>query len=325
MKAIVQDKYGSPDDVPELKEIDKPAATDGEVLVRVRAATARWTLDTPAGLRYVGRIVIRLRKPRSDVPGVEMAGTVETVGKNVKQFQPGDEVFGWCKGALAEYVCVSEDRLALKPANLTFEQAAVVPLSGFTALQGLRDKGQIQPGQKVLIIGASGGVGTFAVQIAKAFGAEVTGVCSTPNLDLVRSIGADQVIDYTQEDFTENGQRYDLILDMAGDRSLSDYRRALSPQGTLVMVGSSGSTSGHIYLRGMGRWLRALLLSVVVRQRLRSLISTRSKEDLVVVKELIEAGKLTPVISAQHPLSEVPKAIRHFEEGHARGKVVITV
>jgi NADPH:quinone reductase-like Zn-dependent oxidoreductase len=198
-------------------------------------------------------------------------------------------------------------------------------MSGFTCLQGLRDKGQIQPGQKVLIIGASGGVGTFAVQMAKAFGAEVTGVCSTPNLDLVRPIGADQVIDYTQEDFTQSGQRYDLILDMAGDRSLSDYRRALSPRGTFVMVGSSGSTSGHLYLRGIGRWLRALVLSAFVGQRLRALLSTRSKKDLGVVKDLIGAGEITPVISAHYPLSEVPNAIRHFEEGHARGKVVITV
>ena len=325
MKAIVQDKFGSPDDLPELKEIDKPVITDDEVLVRVRAAAARWSWDIPASLRYIGRIAARLRKPSNNVPGLEMAGHVEAVGKNAKQFQPGDEVFGWGKGALAEYLSVSEDQLAPKPANLTFEQAAVVPMSGFTVLQGLRDKGQIQPGQKVLIIGASGGVGTFAVQIAKALGAEVTGVCSTPNLDLVRSIGADHVIDYTQEDFTQSGQHYDLILDMAGDRSLSDYRRALSPKGTLVMVGSSGSTSGHLYLRGFGRWLRAFVLSALGRQRLRALLSTKSKEDLLVLKELVEAGKLTPVISAHYPLSEVPKAIRHFEEGHARGKVVITV
>ncbi len=220
---------------------------------------------------------------------------------------------------------VSEDNLVAKPANLAFEQAAVVPMSGFTALQGLRDKGQIQPGQKVLIVRASGGEGTFAVQIAKAFGAKVTGVCSTPNLDLVRSIGADHVIDYTHEDFTENGQRYDLILDMAGNRSLSDYRRALGRWGTLVMVGSSGSASSHLYLRGFGRWFRAFVLSALGHQRLRALISARSQEDLVVIKELIEAGQLTPVISAQYPLSEVPKAIRHFDEGHARGRVVISV
>jgi NADPH:quinone reductase-like Zn-dependent oxidoreductase len=325
MKAIVQDKYGPPGDVLELKEIDMPVATDGEVLVRVRAATARWAWDIPAAVRYIGRIGVRLRKPRNDVPGLEMAGQVEAVGKNAKQFQPGDEVFGWCKGALAEYVSVSEDQLALKPANLTFEQAAVVPYSGFTALQGLRDKGQIQPGQKVLVVGASGGVGTFAVQIAKAFGAEVTGVCSTPNLNLVRSVGADYVIDYVQEDFTDNGQKYDLILDMAGNRSLSAYRRALSPEGILVMVGSSGSTSGHLYLRGFGRWFQALVLSVFVRQRLRALIMTKNQDDLVVVKDFIEADKLKPVISASYTLNEAPKAMRHFEEGHARGKVVITV
>jgi NADPH:quinone reductase-like Zn-dependent oxidoreductase len=325
MKAIVQDKFGSPDDLPELKEIDKPVAADDEVLVRVRAATARWAWDIPAGLRYIGRIVVGLSKPRNNVPGLEMAGQVEAVGENVTQFRPGDEVFGWCKGALAEYVSVPEDKLALKPANLTFAQAAVVPFSGFTALQGLRDKGQIQPGQKVLIIGASGGVGTFAVQIAKSFGAEVTGMCSTKNLDLVRSIGADHVIDYTQEDFTQSERRYDLILDMAGDRPLSDYRRALSPRGTLVMVGSSGSSSGHLYLRGFSRWLKAFVLSATGRQRLLAFLQTRSKEDLVAVKELIEAGKLTPVISAHYPLSEVPKAIRHFEEGHAIGKVVVTV
>jgi NADPH:quinone reductase-like Zn-dependent oxidoreductase len=325
MKAIVQDKFGFPDVVPAIREIDKPVATDDEVLVRVRAATARWAWDIPAAVRYIGRIGVRLRKPRNDVPGLEMAGQVEAVGKNAKQFQPGDEVFGWCKGALAEYVSVSEDQLALKPANLTFEQAAVVPYSGFTALQGLRDKGQIQPGQKVLIVGASGGVGTFAVQIAKAFGAEVTGVCSTPNLNLVRSVGADYVIDYVQEDFTDNGQKYDLILDMAGNRSLSAYRRALSPEGILVMVGSSGSTSGHLYLRGFGRWFQALVLSVFVRQRLRALIMTKNQDNLVVVKEFIEADKLKPVISASYTLNEAPKAMRHFEEGHARGKVVITV
>jgi len=327
MKAIVRDRYGSPDVVLELKDIDKPVVKDDDVLVRVRASSGNtYDWDLPASLRYIGRIAVGLRKPRNSVPGLDLAGQIETVGKRIKQYQPGDEVFGWCKGAFAEYVSVSEEALALKPANLTFEQAAAVPMSGFTALQGLRDKGQIQSGQKVLIIGASGGVGTFAVQIAKAFGAEVTGVCSTSNVDLVRSIGADHVIDYTQEDITQSGQRYDLILDMAGDRSLSDLRRALSPAGTLVMVGSSGvATSGYLYFRGILRWLRALVLSSFVRQRLRSLIQTRSKEDLVVLKELIEAGEVTPVISAHYPLSEVPKAIRHFEEGHAVGKVVITV
>jgi NADPH:quinone reductase-like Zn-dependent oxidoreductase len=325
MKAIVRDKYRSPD-VLELRDIAKPVIKDDEVLVRVRAASGKTdSWDIPAALRYIGRMIVRLRKPKSSIPGLDLAGQVEAVGKNVTQFQPGDEVFGFCKGAFAEYVSATEDALALKPTNLTFEQAAVVPMSGFTALQGLRDRGEVQPGQKVLIIGASGGVGTFAVQIAKAFGAEVTGVCSTRNLDLVRSIGADQVIDYTREDFTQNGQLYDLILDMAGDRSLSDCRRALTPRGTLVMVGSSGSTSSHLYLRGLDRWLRALVLSAFVRQRLRALLQTRSNEDLVVLKELIEAGKVMPVISAHYPLREAPQAIRHFEEGHARGKVVITM
>jgi NADPH:quinone reductase-like Zn-dependent oxidoreductase len=267
----------------------------------------------------------RLRKPRPDVLGLEMAGQIEAVGKNTAQFHPGDEVFGWGKGALAEYVSVSEDQLALKPTNLTFEQSAVVPFSGFTALQGLRDKGRLQPGEKVLIIGASGGVGTFAVQIAKAFGAEVTGVCSTPNLDLVRSIGADHVIDYTQEDFTKNGQSYDLILDMAGTQSVSEYRRALSRDGTLVMVGSSGSASSHPYMRGLGRWISALVLSVLGRQKLRGMLSTRSQDDLVAVKDLIEAEKLAPVVSACYPLSEASEAIRHADEGHTRGKVAITV
>ncbi|MCH7901793.1 MAG: NAD(P)-dependent alcohol dehydrogenase [Acidobacteria bacterium] len=328
MKAIVQDKYGSPD-VLELQDIDKPEVKDDEVLVRVRAASAKinyW--DLPAGVRYILRLIaVGLRKPRNTVPGLDLAGQVEAVGKNVKRFQPSDEVFGWCTGAFAEYVSVSEYALALKPVNITFEQAAVVPVSAITALHGLRDKGQLQPGQHVLIIGASGGVGTFAVQIAKALGAEVTGVCSTGNLDLVRSIGGDHVIDYTQEDFTQSGQRYDLILDMAGDRSLSHLRRALSSKGTLVMVGGSG-LSDQGYIRAIAHWLSARVLSSFVRQRLNALIETRSnwsKEDLVVLKELIEAGKVTPVISAYYPLREVPEAIRHFEEGHARGKVVITV
>ena len=325
MKAIVQNRYGSPDDVPQLQEIDKPVVKDDEVLVRVRATTAKWFWDIPVGLRHIGRLAAKLHVPSTIVPGLEMAGLVEAVGKNVKQFKPGDEVFGWCKHALAEYVSVSQERLERKPANVTFEQAAVVPMSGFTALQGLRDKGQIRPDQKVLIIGASGGVGTSAVQIAKAFGAEVTGVCSTPNLDVVRAIGADHVIDYTQEDFISSGQRWDLILDMAGNRSLSDYRRVLTPKGTLVMVGSSGTTSNHLYLRGMGRWLGALVLSPFVGQRLRALIQTRNREDLLVLKELLAAGRLTPVIGAHYPLSEFPEAVRHFEEGHSRGRVVITV
>ena len=242
------------------------------------------------------------------------------------RFRPGEEVSGWCKGALAEYVSVSEDALALKPANITFEQAAVVPTLAVTALQALRDKGQLQAGQKVLIVGASGGVGTFAVQIAKARGAHVTGVCSTRNVDMVRSIGADHVIDYTREDFTATGERYDLILDIAGDRSLSDLRRALTSNGTLVMVGSSGvAASDLLVLRGFYRWLKALVLSRFVRQRLRAMIQTRSTEDLATLMGLIEAGKVTPVLSATYPLSEVPEASRHFDDGHGGGRVVITV
>ncbi len=324
MKAILQDSYGSPDEVLQLQDVDKPVVKDDEVLVRVRAAPVAgddWHLMR--GLPYIARLVTGLLKPKNRVPGRELAGRVEAVGENVKQFRPGDEVFGWCEGAFAEYVPVSEDALALKPANLTLEQAAAVPISAFTALQALRDGGRIQPGQKVLIVGASGGVGTFAVQLAKAFGAEVTGVCSASNAELVRSIGADFVIDYTQEDFTQSGQRYDLIVDMVGNRSLSDCRRALSPEGTLVIVG--WGRRGGLGLMGMDRTFRALVLSPFVRQRLRVLIHKDSKEDLLVLKEFIEAGKVTPVISAHYPLSEVPAAIRHFEEGHARGKVVITV
>jgi NADPH:quinone reductase-like Zn-dependent oxidoreductase len=326
MKAIVYDKYGPPD-VLELMDIAKPEAKDDEALVRVRASPANaygWNL--PSGLRYVGRMTVGLRKPGNTVAGYGLAGQVEAVGKNVTRFRPGEEVAGWCKGALAEYVSVSEDALALKPANLTFEQAAVVPTLAVTALQALRDKGHLQAGQKVLIVGASGGVGTFAVQIAKARGAHVTGVCSTRNVEMVRSIGADHVIDYTQEDYAESRERYDLILDIAGDRSLSDLRRALGPGGTLVMVGSSGVAASDLpVLRGFYRWLRAFVLSRFVRQRLRAMIQTRSTEDLATLMGLIKAGKVTPVLSATYPLSEVPEAIRHFEEGHGRGRVVITV
>jgi NADPH:quinone reductase-like Zn-dependent oxidoreductase len=321
MKTIVQDKYGSPD-VLELQDIDKPVVKDDEVLVRVHTASVHAGDSLMMrGLPYIARPAIGLLKPKNKVPGTDVAGQVEAVGKNVTQFQPGDEVFGWCTGAFAEYVSVSEDALALKPTNLTFEQAAAVPTSAFTALQGLRDKGEVQPGQKVLIIGASGGVGTFTVQIAKSYGAEVTGVCSTPNVDMVRSIGADHIIDYTQEDITHNGQRYDPILDIAGNRSLSHLRRALTPKGTLVIVGATGGP----WLNGIGRTFRALVLSPFVRQRLRGFVSMRKKEDLLVLKELLEAGKVTPVIDRTYGLSEVPEALRYFGEGHTQGKVVITV
>ena len=248
---------------------------------------------------------------------------MEAVGKNVTGFHPGDEVFGICEGSFAEYARAQADKLAPKPAKLSFEQAATVPISGLTALQGLRDTGKVQPGQKVLIIGAAGGVGSFAVQLAKTFGAEVTGVCSTGKVDLVRSIGADHVIDYTREDFADGVQRYDLILDTAGNRSLSHLRRALAPKGTLVIVGGEG---GGRWLGGFDRQiLRAPMLSLFVSQTLRPLISKERRNDLVVLTELIEAGKVTPIIDGTHPLSEVPEAIRYLERGHARGKVVITV
>jgi NADPH:quinone reductase-like Zn-dependent oxidoreductase len=325
MKAIVQHKYGSPD-VLELQEIDKPGIGDGDVLVRVRAASMHigdWHVMT--GLPYVLRILLPdfgLRAPKARVRGIDVAGRVEAVGQNVTRFQLGDEVFGTGDGSFAEYARAREDTLAHKPANLTFEEAAAVPTSASSALQALRDRGEIRPGQKVLIIGASGGVGMFAVQIAKSFGAEVTGVSSAAKTDLVRSLGADHVIDYTREDFTRSGQRYDVILDMGGNYSLSGLRRALGPRGTLVLVGGEG---GGRWLGGIDRWLRALVLTPFVGQRLRPLSSKEKHEDLLVLKELIEAGELTPVIDRTYPLSEVPDAIRYLNEGHARGKIVIAV
>ncbi len=324
MKAIVQDTYGAPH-VLELKDIDKPVVGDHDVLVRVHAAGVDpgvWHLMT--GLPYLVRIMgYGLRKPGVRVRGMDVAGRVEAVGKDVTQFQPGDEVFGTCDGSFAEYACAREDKVAPKPANLTFEQAAAVPISACTALQALRDKGNVQPGQKALIIGASGGVGTFAVQLAKAFGAHVTGVCSTTKLDLVRSIGADHVIDYTRDNFAETGQRYDLILDTAGNRSLSDLRRALAPRGTLVIVG--GEEGGRWFGGFQRQILWAPMLSLFVSQKLRPLVSTERQKDLQFLKGLIEDGKVTPVIDRTYRLSEAPEAIRYLGEGHARGKVVITV
>jgi len=275
------------------------------------------------GLPYPIRLAgYGLRAPKNPVIGSDVAGVVEAVGNNVTRFQPGDEVFGIGKGSYAEYVCAREDKLAPRPANLTFEQAAVVAISGLTALQGLRDHGRVESGQEVLVIGASGGVGTFAVQIAKAFGAHVTGVCSTTKVDMVRSIGADHVIDYTRDDFAEGDQRYDLILDIGGNSSLSRLRRALAPRGTLVITG--GETDGR-WLGGTDRQIRALVLSRFVGQKLSTFISSENHEDMIVLKDLIESGKVAPVIDRTYPLSEVPKAIRYLEEGHAQGKVVITV
>jgi len=324
MKAIVQDDYGEADDVLRLERIDKPEIGADEVLVRVHAAGVDrgvWHLMT--GLPYPIRIAgYGLRAPKTGVRGREVAGNVEAVGGDVTTLGPGDEVFGIGEGSFAEYTCARADKLAPKPERLTFEQAAAVPVSALAALQGLRDHGQVQRGQKVLIIGASGGVGTFAVQIAKAFGAEVTGVCSTTKLDMVRSIGADRVIDYKRDDIANSGQRYDLILDTGGNRSLSALRRALTPRGTLVIVG--GETGGRL-LGGTDRQLRALMLSPFVGQKLGTFIASEHNEDLMVLKGLIESGQVTPAIDRTYPLGEVPAAIRYMEEGHARGKVVITV
>jgi NADPH:quinone reductase-like Zn-dependent oxidoreductase len=322
MKAIVYSRYGSAD-VLELKNIDKPVVRDDQVLVRIRAASAN-PLDwhVMRGQPYIMRPQSGLRGPKRRVLGNDMAGEVEAVGKNVTRFRPGDAVMADVDGSFAEYTSASEDILGLKPANLTFEQAAAVPVAGVTALQGLRDHGRIRSEQKVLIIGASGGVGTFAVQIAKSFGANVTGVCSTRNVDMVRSIGADHVIDYTREDFTQSEQKYDLILQLAGTRSPSDCRRALTSSGTLVL--SSGESSGR-WMGPVGRIMKAIVLSPFVSQKLGTFLAERSKEDLQVLGELIEAGKVTPVIDRTYPLREVPEAIRYLEQGHARGKVVITV
>jgi NADPH:quinone reductase-like Zn-dependent oxidoreductase len=322
MKAIVQDNYGTAD-VLELEDIDKPVAGSGDVLIRVHAASAfigDWHVMT--GFPYLIRMVSGLREPKTRVRGQDVAGRVEAVGTDVTQFELGDEVFGTCNGSFAEYATARTDKIAPKPGNLTFEQSATVPTTGSTALQALRDKGQVQQGQKVLIIGAAGGVGTFAVQIAKAFGAHVTGVCSTTKVDLVRSIGADEVIDYTRDDFAEMGRRYDLILDIAGNRSLSHLRRALAHRGTLVIVGGEG---GGRWFGGIDRQLGTQLLSPFVSQKLGTFVAKPNSEKLMVLKELIEAGKVTPVIDRTYRLSEVPEAMRYVEAGHARGKVVITV
>ena len=326
MKAIVQDRYGSTD-VLELREIDRPVPTDNEVLVRVHAAGLHrgdWHVMT--GLPYMIRLVVPslgLRRPKVPVRGMDVAGTVAAVGKDVTRFQPGDAVFGWCDGSFAEYANVPQDQLAAKPAILSFEQAAVVPISGFAALQGLRDVGEIQAGQRVLVIGAAGGVGSFAVQLAKAFGAQVTGVASTSQLELVRSIGADEVIDYTRPDVTDGTRQFDLILDCAGRRTLSQLRRALTPNGTLVIVGGEG---GGRWMGGFLRNLLAPVLSRFVGQRLRMLASKERPEDLRTLRELLEAAKVTPVIDRTYPLREVPEAFRQLVEGRGRGgKLVITI
>jgi NADPH:quinone reductase-like Zn-dependent oxidoreductase len=323
MKAIVQDAYG-PADVLALRDIDRPEAGDGEVLVRVHAAgvdRGAWHLMT--GLPYPIRLAgVGFRAPKNKVPGSEVAGLVEAVGKDVTRLRPGDEVMGTCDGSFAEYASGKERRLAAKPANLSFEQAAAVPISGSTALQALRDQGRVQAGQKVLVVGASGGVGSFAVQIAKAFDAEVTGVCSAAKVDLVRSLGADHVIDYTHEDFADGRQRFDLIIDNGGNTPVTRLRHALTPEGTLVIVG--GETGGR-WLGGLQRQLRALVTSPFVRQRLRVFVAREHYEDLDALTELIEAGKVMPSVDRTYPLSEAPEAVRYLERGQALGKVVITV
>jgi NADPH:quinone reductase-like Zn-dependent oxidoreductase len=325
MKAIVYCDYGTAD-VLQLADLEKPAPDDDQLLIKVHAAALN-PLDWHfiRGTPYVMRLQAGLRKPKAIQLGVDFAGTVEAVGKNVTEFTAGDEVFGGRTGALAEYLCVRADRAVVrKPANLTFEQAAAVPIAAVTALQGLRDKGKVRPGQRVLINGASGGVGTFAVQLAKNFGADVTGVCSTRNLDMVRSLGADRVIDYTREDFTRSGASYDLILDNVGNRSLAEFRRVLAPQGKYVMIGGGGPDDGR-WIGALGRPLLALAQSPFIGQEMGMMLAQLNKNDLILLGDLMQAGKVTPVIDRRYPLSEVPAAIRYLEEGHARGKVVIDV
>jgi NADPH:quinone reductase-like Zn-dependent oxidoreductase len=321
MKAIVQDRFGAPE-VLELREVEEPGVGDGDVLVRVQAASvnpADWYAMT--GAPYVARAQMGLRKPKERL-GRDLAGVVAAVGGNVTRFKPGDEVFGAGTGTLAEYVAVSEDGLVPKPANLSFEQAAAVPVAGLTALQGLRDKGRVQPGQQALINGASGGVGTFAVQVARALGAEVTAVCSTRNVDLVASLGADRVIDYTREDFTRTDLRHDLLLDVAGSRSWPECQRVLTPQATLVLV---GAPKGNALLGPLGHILKVRLASLRASQKVTFFISKLNRQDLEALAELLEAGKVTPVVERTYPLREAADAFRYLGEGHARGKLAVTM
>ena len=325
MKAIVYCDYGLAN--LKLADIAKPTPTDDQILVKVHAASVNpldWHFieGTPKIMRALG---VGLRKPKDTRLGVDFAGTVEAVGKNVTQFKPGDEVFGGRDGAFAEYVCPRADRaVTLKPANINFEQAASINIAGITALQAVRDKGKVQPGQKVLINGASGGVGTFAVQIAKSFGADVTGVCSTRNLDMVRSLGADHVIDYTKEDFTKSGQRYDVMLDNVPNHSLSECRGVLTPEGKYVMIGGGGPNDNR-WIGPFGRLIQTLVVSPFVSQKMGMMMAELKKSDLTILGDMMQSGKVKPVIDRTYKLSELPEAIRYLEEGHARGKVVITV
>jgi NADPH:quinone reductase-like Zn-dependent oxidoreductase len=326
MRAVVYTDYGPPD-VLEVKDIKKPEPNDDQVLVKVHAAAVNpYDWHFIRGTPYMMRMMMGgLRKPKDPRIGVDYAGTVEAVGKNVTRFKPGDEVFGNRTGAFAEYLCARADRaIALKPANITFEQAAGVPVAGLTALQGLRDRGKVQPGQKVLINGASGGVGTFAVQIAKALGAEVTGVCSTRNVDLVRSLGADHVIDYTKEDFTKGDERYDVILDNVGTQPLSGFRRVLQPNGICVMIGGGGPNDGK-WVGPMVRPIKAKLMSPFISQKIGMMMAQGNPDDLKLIADLMQAGKVTTVIDRTYALSEIREAVRYVEAGRARGKVIIKV
>ena len=324
MKAILHCEYGGPE-VLTLADVEKPTPTDNQILLRVRAASLN-PLDLTIRGPWLLRPMFGMRKPKETRLGVDYVGTVETVGKNVTQFKPGDEVFGGRNGAIAEYVCALADRaVVLKPANMTFEQAAAVPVAAITALQGLRDKGKIQSGQKVLVNGASGGVGTFAVQIAKSFGTEVTAVCSTRNVDLVRSIGADHVIDYNKEDFTNGAQRYDLIFDLIGNHSFSERRRVLNPNGICVMAGVGGAGWHDSMGMRLAGELNAYVRSRFVREKFVAYIAAFNKADMTILADLMQSGKMTPVIDKTYKLSDVPAALQYLEQGHARGKVIITV
>jgi NADPH:quinone reductase-like Zn-dependent oxidoreductase len=325
MKAVVYYNYGSPE-VLQLEEIEKPVPNDNQVLVKIRAVSINpYDWHFMEGVPYIARVLgFGALKPTSPRLGVDFAGIVEAVGKNVTQFKPGDEVFGGKGGAFAEYVVISEKFLVMKPTNITFEEAGAVQIAGLTALQGLRDKGKVQPGEKVLINGASGGVGTFAVQIAKTLGAQVTGVCSTRNVELVRSLGADHVIDYTKEDFTRSGQRYDVVIDNVGNRSLSESRRVLTPNGKYVMIGGGGVNDKR-WTGPFGKVIKTLLLKPFIRQEMSMMLSEVKKEDLNLLADLMQSGKVTPVIDKTYPFSEIREAMRYVETGRARGKVAVTL
>jgi NADPH:quinone reductase-like Zn-dependent oxidoreductase len=323
MKAIVYCDFGSPD-VLRFQDIEKPVPNDDQVLIKVRAASVNpFDWHFMRGIPYVMRMEAGLRKPKDTRLGGDVAGQVEAVGKNVTQFKPGDEVFGVCAGSFAQY-CLGKSHLALKPENISFEQAASVPVAALTALQALRDKGKVRPGQKVLINGASGGVGTFAVQIAKSLGANVTGVCSGRNLELVRSLGADRVIDYTKEDFSKGAERYDVIIDNVGTQPLAGFRHVLKPEGICVMIGGGGPNEGN-WIGPMGRPVKALLLSPFISQKMEMMIAQITKDDLVVLRDLMQSGKVKPVLDRTYPLPQTAEAIRYLEKGHARGKVVLTM